>query len=156
MKKKRMLALLLTVAMAGTMLAGCGRSDGKEDEKGKNQAKSEGKVYYLNFKPEQADDWVKLAETYTDETGVQVDVQTAASGTYESQLKSEMAKEEAPTLFQVNGPIGLASWKDYCYDLSDSQIYKDISSDDYVLKEGDEVKGIAYVVETYGIITVKH
>ena len=49
MKKKRMLALLLTVAMAGTMLAGCGRSDGKEDEKGKNQAKSEGKVYYLNF-----------------------------------------------------------------------------------------------------------
>ena len=99
MKKKRMLALLLTVAMAGTMLAGCGRSDGKEDEKGKNQAKSEGKVYYLNFKPEQADDWVKLAETYTDETGVQVDVQTAASGTYESQLKSEMAKEEAPTLF---------------------------------------------------------
>ncbi|MDB8711584.1 ABC transporter substrate-binding protein [Mediterraneibacter gnavus] len=152
MKKKRMLALLLTVAMAGTMLAGCGSSDGKEDEKGKNQAKSEGKVYYLNFKPEQADDWVKLAETYTDETGVQVDVQTAASGTYESQLKSEMAKEEAPTLFQVNGPVGLASWKDYCYDLSDSQIYKDISSDDYVLKEGDEVKGIAYVVETYGII----
>ena len=109
-------------------------------------------MYYLNFKPEQADDWVKLAETYTDETGVQVDVQTAASGTYESQLKSEMAKEEAPTLFQVNGPVGLASWKDYCYDLSDSQIYKDISSDDYVLKEGDEVKGIAYVVETYGII----
>mgnify|MGYP000346910938 FL=1 len=43
MKKKRMLALLLTVAMAGTMLAGCGSSDGKEDEKGKNQAKSEGK-----------------------------------------------------------------------------------------------------------------
>lgn len=79
-------------------------------------------------------------------------MQTAASGTYESQLKSEMAKEEAPTLFQVNGPVGLASWKDYCYDLSDSQIYKDISSDDYVLKEGDEVKGIAYVVETYGII----
>ena len=99
-----------------------------------------GTVYYLNFKPEQADDWVKLAETYTDETGVQVDVQTAASGTYESQLKSEMAKEEAPTLFQVNGPVGLASWKDYCYDLSDSQIYKDISSDAYVLKEGDEVQ----------------
>ena len=66
MKKRNMkvLALLMTVTMAGTMLAGCGRSDGKEDEKGKNQAKSEGKVYYLNFKPEQADDWVTLAETY--------------------------------------------------------------------------------------------
>ena len=100
MKKKRMLALLLTVAMAGTMLAGCGSSDGKEDEKGKNQAKSEGKVYYLNFKPEQADDWVKLAETYTDETGVQVDVQTAASGTYESQLNLRWQKKRRRPCFR--------------------------------------------------------
>lgn len=110
----------------------------------------------MNFKPEQADQWVDLAEKYTEETGVQVDVQTAASGTYESQLKSEMAKDEAPTLFQVNGPVGLATWKDYCYDLSDSAIYKDLQSDDYALKDGDEVKGIAYVIETYGLFTTKH
>ena len=85
--------------------------------------------------------------------GVQVDVQTAASGTYESQREIwDGQKKRRRPWFQVNGPVGLASWKDYCYDLSDSQIYKDISSDDYVLKEGDEVKGIAYVVETYGII----
>ena len=50
-----------------------------------------GTVYYLNFKPEQADQWKDLAEKYTEETGVQVDVVTAASGTYESTLKSEMA-----------------------------------------------------------------
>ena len=56
-----------------------------------------GTVYYLNFKPEQADQWKELAEKYTEETGVQVDVVTAASGTYESTLKSEMAKSEAPT-----------------------------------------------------------
>ena len=54
-----------------------------------------GKVYYLNFKPEQDEAWQNLAAKYTEETGVQVDVQTAASGTYESQLKSEMAKDEA-------------------------------------------------------------
>lgn len=66
-------------------------------------ATGEGKVYYLNFKPEQADDWVDLAAEYTAETGVPVTVVTAASGTYESTLKSEMAKTEAPTLFQVNG-----------------------------------------------------
>ena len=35
MKKKRMLALLLTVAMAGTMLAGCGSSDGRKTKKEK-------------------------------------------------------------------------------------------------------------------------
>ena len=101
MKKKRMLALLLTVAMAGTMLAGCGRSDGKEDEKGKNQAKSEGKVYYLNFKPEQDQQWQDLAAVYTEQTGVPVTVVTAASGQYETTLMSEMGKSGAPTLFQV-------------------------------------------------------
>ena len=139
MKKKKILALVLAASMAGGMLAGCG-------------ATSSGSVYYLNFKPEQADQWVELAKEYTDETGVQVDVQTAASGTYESQLKSEMAKDEAPTLFQVNGPVGLATWKNYCYDLSDSDVYKDVESDDYILKDGDAVDGIAYVIETYGLI----
>ena len=115
-------------------------------------ASGSGKVYYLNFKPEQAKDWETLAAKYTEQTGVPVVVQTAASGTYESTLKSEMAKSEAPTLFQVNGPVGLATWSDYCYDLSDSAIYGELKSDDFALKEGDVVKGIAYVIETYGII----
>ena len=51
-----------------------------------------------------------------------VTVVTAASGNYETTLKSEMAKTDAPTLFQVNGPVGLAAWKDYCYDLTGSDI----------------------------------
>lgn len=153
MKRKRLIALLLTAAMTAGMLAGCGGSGGDSDGGDADGGKeATGKVYYLNFKPEQADQWVELAKQYTDETGVQVDVQTAASGTYESQLKSEMAKDEAPTLFQVNGPVGLATWKDYCYDLSDSAVYKDVSSDDYVLKDGNQVLGLAYVIETYGII----
>ncbi len=115
-------------------------------------ASGSGKVYYLNFKPEQAADWEELAATYTAETGVEVVVQTAASGTYESTLKSEMAKSEAPTMFQVNGPVGLATWKDYCYDLSGSEVYGQLTSDEFALKDGDEVKGIAYMVETYGLI----
>ena len=152
MKKKKIIAMLLCTAMVGGMVAGCG-SSGSSDEGSKSaKGDAKGKVYYLNFKPEQAGQWVDLAEKYTEETGVQVDVQTAASGTYESQLKSEMAKDEAPTLFQVNGPVGLATWKDYCYDLSDSAVYKDLQSDDYALKDGDEVKSIAYVIETYGLI----
>ena len=63
-----------------------------------------------------------------------------------------MAKDDAPTLFQVNGPVGLATWKDYCYDLSGSDLYKQVKSDDFVLNDGDAVVGIAYVIETYGII----
>ena len=111
-----------------------------------------GKVYFLNFKPEQDEAWQNLAKVYTEETGVPVTVVTAASGQYETTLMSEMEKSEAPTLFQVNGPVGLANWKDYCYDLSGSQLYGELTSDSFALKDGDAVTSIAYVIETYGII----
>lgn len=112
-----------------------------------------GKVYYLNFAPEVADQWEALAEQYSEETGTEVQVVTAASGTYESTLKSEMDKSDAPTLFQVNGPVGLATWKDYCYDLKDTEVYKDLASDDFALiNEDGSVSGIAYKIETYGLI----
>jgi raffinose/stachyose/melibiose transport system substrate-binding protein len=175
--KKKFLSAVLSAAMVATVLTGCGSSDstqtaasdtttdtktettadttadtGTDEASATTESTGTGKVYYLNFKPEAATAWEELAAKYTEETGVPVSVQTAASGTYESTLKSEIAKTEAPTLFQVNGPVGLATWKDYCYDLSDSDIYGQLKSDDFVLKDGDEVKGIAYVVETYGII----
>jgi carbohydrate ABC transporter substrate-binding protein, CUT1 family (TC 3.A.1.1.-) len=114
-----------------------------------------GSVYYLNFKPEQDQQWQNLAALYTEKTGVPVTVVTAAQGTYEQTLMSEIAKEEAPTLFQVNGPVGLANWKDYCYDLSGSAVYGELSSEDFALKEGDTVYGISYLIETYGIIVNK-
>lgn len=135
----------LSVALSAAMVAGLAAVPASAEETGK--------VYYLNFKPEQAEQWEDLAAAYTDETGVEVTVVTAASGTYESTLKSEMAKSEAPTLFQVNGPVGLATWKDYCLDLKDSEIYKNLKSDDFALVNDDgSVSGIAYVIETYGII----
>ena len=74
---------------------------------------------------------------------------------YETTLMSEMAKSDAPTLFQVNGPVGLASWKDYCYDLSGSKIAGELTSDSYALKDGDATLGIGYVIESYGLITNK-
>ena len=55
-----------------------------------------GTVYYLNFKPEVAEVYQEIAEAYQKETGVRLRVVTAASGTYEQTLKSEMAKSDAP------------------------------------------------------------
>ncbi len=114
---------------------------------------AEGSVYYLNFKPEQDPQWQELAKTYTEQTGVPVTVVTAASGQYETTLMSEIEKSDPPTLFQVNGPVGLANWKDYCYDLKDSEIYKHLTSDAFALKDGEKVNAVAYVIETYGLIT---
>ena len=116
-------------------------------------AEETGSIYYLNFKPEVAEAWEALAAAYTAETGVPMTVITAASGTYEDTLKSEIAKTEAPTLFQVNGPIGLKTWKDYCYDMSGSAFYGELTNDAFALKDGDAVLGIAYLTENYGLIT---
>ena len=150
MRKKGLIALGLAAVMTASALTGCGGASDKKESDSKKEAK--GTVYYLNFKPEADAQWQELAKLYTDKTGVKVNVVTAAANQYETTLKSEMGKSEAPTLFQVNGPVGLATWKDYCYDLSGSDVYKDVESDDYVLKDGDAVDGIAYVIETYGLI----
>ena len=148
MKLKKVLALTMVATMAVGTFVGCG-SKGE----GKSAKSDAGKVYYLNFKPEADEAWQALAKEYTKETGVNVTVVTAASNKYEETLMTEMSKSEAPTLFHVNGPVGLKNWKDYALDLSDTDVYKKLNGDEYALKEGDEVKGIAMAVETYGIIT---
>jgi len=163
---KKLIALLLALVMVLGLVAcggGSNETEATEATEGTQateateatqatETAAEGSVYYLNFKPEQDEAWQALAAAYTAETGVPVTVLTAASGTYEETLMAEMAKSEAPTLFQVNGPVGLANWKDYCYDLSGSEIYSHLTSDGFALTEDGAVYGIAYVIESYGII----
>ena len=150
---KRAIALALAALMTSTALVGCGGDTSSAgSDAGNNGDAAKGSVYYLNFKPEQDKAWQELAAKYTEETGVKVTVETAAEGTYESTLTAAMDKDNAPTMFQVNGPVGLNNWKDYCADLSTSELYSQLTSQDYALKEGEAVYGIAYVIESYGII----
>ena len=151
--KRRLVALGLAAALCLSLLSGCGAKPSTSSSTGSSGSDSAGgKVYYLNFKPEQDAQWQELADLYTKETGVEVTGVTAASGNYETTLKSEMAKTDAPTLFQVNGPVGLAAWKDYCYDLTGSDIASQLTSKEFALMDGDKMAGIVYVIETYGII----
>lgn len=139
---RKTLVLLLAVLIclsSGGVLAGCNR-------------KSEHTIYYLNFKPEVADVYDEIAKAYKDEKGVELKVVTAASGTYEQTLKSEMAKSSAPTIFQINGPKGYAAWKNYCKNIKDSSVYGLLTDKSLAITDGDGVYGIPYVVEGYGII----
>lgn len=132
MKTRRFLVLLVAALMLG-MLAPANIAIAQAGG---------GSVYYLNFKPEQDAQWQDLAAKYKELKGVDVVILTAASGQYETTLRSEIAKTEAPTLFQVNGPVGLQSWKDYCYDLTGSQVAGELTSDEFLLKNGEEIAGI--------------
>ena len=149
---KKFLALILALVMALSLVA-CGEK--KDDTKTDGDATATGSVYYLNFKPESDAAWQTLAAAYTAETGVPVKVVTAASGEYETMLVSEMDKDGAPTLFQCNEG-GVATWGDFCYDLSSTDVYNELVSKDYALKNANgEVISIAYCLETYGIIVNK-
>ncbi len=139
---KKIISIILTLALllfCTACMGGCS----KEDEQ---------TIYYLNFKPEIADVYDEIAKVYKEEKGVNLKVVTAASGTYEQTLKSEMAKSDAPTIFQINGPKGYAAWKDYCKNIKDTAIYEALSDKSLAITEGDGVYGIPYVVEGYGII----
>ncbi len=141
---------ILSLALASLLVLFCFASCGSNKD---TSADGKGSVFYLNFKPEQDEQWQALAKKYQQETGIETMVVTAAEGTYESTLTAEMDKSDPPTLFQVNGPIGLANWQEYCYDLSDSDVYGELTSEDFALKGDDgKVYGVAYVIETYGII----
>lgn len=145
---KHNLARFAAVAAAGAMaftLTACGSSDSSADANAES-------VYYLSFKPEQDAIWQEVAKEYTKETGVPVKVVTAASNTYEQTLKAEVTKKDAPTLFQVNGPIGMESWLDYTADLRDTDFYKALVDPGMAVGKDGKVYGVPYVVEGYGII----
>lgn len=142
---KRIGAALVAGAFAVTGLAACGGGDSADD--------GEGSVYFLNWKPEQDAAYQEIAKAYTDETGVNVKVVTAASNTYEQTLKSEVSKSDAPTLIQVNGPIGLHVWQSYTADLTDTDFAKALKDENLALKgEDGKVYGVPLAVEGYGII----
>ena len=109
-------------------------------------------VRFLNFKPEVAAVYDEISQAYKEETGVSLIVDTAANNTYESTLAARLGTDEAPTIFQINGPRGYANWKDYCKDLTDSKLYKHLIDKSMAIVQNDKVYGIPYLIEGYGII----
>ena len=154
---KKALTLLLTLAMT-LSLAACGAK--KEEAPAASApaasapaATETGSVYYLNFKPEADQAWQDLAKLYTEKTGVEVKVVTAAGGNYSDTLTAEMAKDAAPTLFQCGNAQGLLDWNDYCIDFTGTKVLDEMTTSDFNLTdETGAVKCIGYCYEAFGII----
>ena len=144
---KKYLALVLAIVLSLSMVVGL---------TGCTKTKKEGSVYYLNFKPEADAAWQALAKKYTELTGVNVKVVTAASGTYNDVLTAEMDKENPPTLFQCGNAGAIKTWGEFCYDLSKTDFYKEMTTDDFNLYgENGELLAAGYCYEAFGIIVNK-
>lgn len=170
--KKRVLALILSTAMVSGILAGCGSTSAEDTTAAATEAADTeaaatedtaaadetadaeipgGRVYLLNFKPETDGAWQDLAATYND-LGGNVTVLTAADGQYATTLQSEMAKSEAPTVFNIGGSADAKTWADYIYDLKDSEIYQHLTDKSLAVEYDGKVAGVANCYEAYGLI----
>lgn len=157
--KRKLVSLMLVAAMAVSMVAGCGDSssdsdngDKTEQSGGEKQTSSDGRVYLLNFKPETDQAWQDLADTYTDQTGVEVNVLTAADGQYSTTMQSEMAKDEAPTIFNIGNSTAAQTWNDYTLDLKDTALYDHLSDKSLSITYDGKIAAVANCYECYGII----
>ena len=165
---KKLLAVLLALVMV-LSLAACGAAPAEtpaatepetpateEPAAEPETPAATGSVYYLNFKPEANDAWQKLAETYTEQTGVPVKVVTAASGQYDTTLTAELDKDAAPTMFQVGNVGAVSSYGEFCYNLEGTDVYNEMTTHDFDLKNADgETVSIGYCYEAFGIIVNK-
>ena len=138
---KKILALALTLVMIFALAVPAA------------SAANDGSVYWLNFKPELDETAQALAAKYTEATGVEVKVVTAASGTYSQTLTSEMDKSSAPTLFVIGNQAGVKEWGEFAMDLTGTPIAEELNTDAYNLYDEDgRLVSIGYCFECYGII----
>lgn len=163
---KKLLALLLALAMVACLFAGC--SDSKEPEGTDAPAGNEetdapadnkdnentdgetGSVYYLNFKPEFDEALVQLAADYTAKTGVEVKIVTAASGDYNNTLTANI---EDVTVFNIGNTAALRDWDEYALDLNGTAIAAEQNNTGFNLyNEAGELKALGNCYETFGII----
>ena len=164
---KKLLALLLACVMVLGLVA-CGGETTEEtnapadntpateavsDEAEGDTAAASGSVYWLNFKPESDEALKQIAAMYTEETGVPVQIVTAASGTYNETLTAEMDKSNPPTIFVVGNTAAVQTWGDYCLDLTGTAVEQEMNTTQYHLYDDDgKLCSIGYCYECYGII----
>ena len=165
---KKLIAMLLALVMV-LGLAACGGNAAPAEtnaapaetkapatEAAADNTAAEGRVYYLNFKPEADTAMQELAALYTETTGVPVKVVTAASGQYSDTLTAEMAKTEAPTIFNIGNLSGLNDWDDYALNLADTAVANELTTDEFNLyNDAGELKALGFCFESYGIIVNK-
>lgn len=150
--KSKFRCVVLLIVISICFMSGCREMKEKTQDKAVSRSNT-GQVYYLNAMTELESEWEELAKEYTKQTGTKVKVVTAASNQYEATLKSEMEKELMPTIFVVNGYDDISSWSEYCYDLRDCALCKNLSSGEFSLRGDDgEALAVAYDIESYGII----
>ena len=142
-KKLKLVTFVLVFAMALCFMVGCGGASDEEGATGNTNG-----ITIFNSKMEIQEQMLQMAEQYTKETGVPVEVYYS-SDTVAAHLATKYASNTPYTLSMVDAKDVYSLAEDHAIDMSDQKWVKDTQ---YALTIGDKVYGFPVCVEARGII----
>lgn len=145
MNFKKATRVILTTAVAASMTASMAMNCFAEEE-------AADKIIIFQSKVEIIDQLEELAETYRDETGVEVEVWGTTGDDYMQQLKTKMANNQGPTVFSLLPGSESATMENYLEDLSDLSFVDKIAEGMADTNSEGAVVGIPYTMEGFGMI----
>lgn len=170
MKKKALTLMLAATTTLTFVLAGCGVSttgtadtaqapESTEtapaaDTAATTEAKADSAegttVRLVNNKAEIQEGLTKLADTYKEQTGVTIEIETIGGGQdTQAILKNYYQADDMPDIFVFEGDTHYETWKDLLVDLSDEEWTKNTEAE-YVAADG-HVYGFPTTTEAIGL-----
>lgn len=170
MKLKRMFGgLLATTLVASMALTGCGGSGNATSDtnaaadtkaaadssasEGGSDVQAADKIIIFQSKVEIQDALEDCAEQFTSETGIQVEIWGTTGDDYLQQLKTKLANNQGPTIFNLGGPAEFGQLGDYCTDLTGLDVLGQMPENVLIDSTYDgKTLGVPYTVEGFGIV----
>lgn len=145
MKAKKVMSLVLALAMTAGLTTSMAVNCYAEEE-------TADKIIVFQSKVEIIDQLEELAETYEEETGVEVEVWGTTGDDYVQQLKTKLANNQGPTVFSLAPGAESATMAAYEADLSDLSFVDKIAEGMADVNEEGKTVGIPYTMEGFGMV----
>lgn len=145
MKFKKATSVILSTAMAASMAGAMSVNCFAEEE-------TVDKIVVFQSKVEIIDQLEELAETYEDETGIEVEVWGTTGDGYTNQLKTKLANNQGPTVFSLLPGAESETFANYLEDLGDLSFVDKIAEGMADTNADGQIVGIPYTMEGFGMV----
>lgn len=149
MKSRKFLSLIACAAIVGGSIGALTSCNNDDDAD----------IIFMNGKTEVVEQFEYIADAYEEEKGHKVTIENLQSG-QEAQLIASLGagNDKSPSIFFMHGPVDYPTYEDYMMDLSDTELYADLTNDSFAVKDPDDgtVRALPMTVEGYGLIYNKN
>ena len=150
---KRILPLLLSLCMI-LALAACGHGD----EESSAEEVLTGTVRYMNSDPALQESWQRIAEAYTAERGVPVEIISSGTENYMTDLNYALNSGSAPVLFDVHSAAEFRQVEPICKNITGQKVLNQVItnafslSKDFVWNATENFGAVGYSIDSYGFL----